>query len=341
MQFYLSHEPDFKDEEKVRLQMIVINKHPTNDVDAVARQRSEVAVLHERLRNGADFAEEAKLHGEGARAKDGGEWGWVSRDVLRKELADAAFALKPGELSEVIETDQAWFILRIMDRRPASIRPFRQVREEIRKRLVAQQRSAAIHAWMTQLLEWNFVRYFSTALPTNRISTHGPVVSVEIKHIGKSTIGDLAIGELLQKAGGQEASQAAVERNMRALYATGDFYNVRVLARDEDGGLGLTYLVQERPMLSSLEFEGNDKLSSAGLLAVVKSKPGERMDECKLFADMRAIREQYRQSGRPQPSVKYTIRLDESSGQASVTFKITEDSASSATLKKTDRPPEM
>jgi len=150
-QYYRSHEKDFRIEEGVKLSMIVLNRNSTNNQETVESQRKLARELRTRLAEGDDFATVAQTYSQGALAKRGGDWGWAERKVLRKELADVAFSLKPGELSEVIETEQAWFILRVSEYRPGTVKPIAEVRDQITKTLESQQRSAAMTGWLDQL----------------------------------------------------------------------------------------------------------------------------------------------------------------------------------------------
>ena len=63
------------------------------------------------IKKGAAFQEMASVYSEGSQKSQGGDWGWVERSVLRKDLADAAFSLKPGQVSGVIETPESVYLM--------------------------------------------------------------------------------------------------------------------------------------------------------------------------------------------------------------------------------------
>ena len=79
---------------------------------------------------------------------------------MRKDLADVAFSLKPGEKSGVIETPEACYLMLVEDRRPAHIKPLNDVREDIEKTLLAQERDRLQNQWNERLKKKTFVRYF-------------------------------------------------------------------------------------------------------------------------------------------------------------------------------------
>ena len=98
--YYLAHQDDFKVEDEIKLRMIVLNKTSDDDTNTPALAREILSQIKE----GASFQQMASVYSQGSQRKQGGDWGWVERSVLRKELADVAFALKPGQVSDVIDT---------------------------------------------------------------------------------------------------------------------------------------------------------------------------------------------------------------------------------------------
>jgi len=79
------------------------------------REEAEAALT--RLRNGEDFKELAgKLSQDEATKEKGGDLGWFPRGQMVSAFSDAAFALQPGEVSEVVETDFGYHIIRVDER---------------------------------------------------------------------------------------------------------------------------------------------------------------------------------------------------------------------------------
>ena len=111
---------------------------------------------------------------------------------------------------------------------------------------------------------------------------------------------------------------------MRNLYATGFFYNIQVAADNTPDGVVLTYMVQGKPRLTDIKFEGNTKFKASKLLKKISSKVGEPLDERKLFTDTQDIQKMYQKSGYPRTEVKYVLNIDENAGRGTATFEITE-----------------
>ncbi|MFO1514504.1 MAG: peptidylprolyl isomerase [Verrucomicrobiota bacterium] len=155
--YYIEKKSEYKVEEQIKLRMIVLNK-PTEAEAESARKLAEEILT--KLKEGAAFSEMAGIYSQGSQRSQGGDWGWVERSVLRKELAEVAFSLKPGELSNVIDTPQAMYIMLVEDHRSAHSKPLMEVQSEIEKTLVTQERERRQRQYIDKLRKKTFVRYF-------------------------------------------------------------------------------------------------------------------------------------------------------------------------------------
>jgi outer membrane protein insertion porin family len=150
------------------------------------------------------------------------------------------------------------------------------------------------------------------------------VVKVEIQHIGPVTVSDDLIRANIRVKPGDPYRAGAVDDDVRGLYATGLFYNIRVTDETTPEGVVLTYVVEGKPKLTEIRFHGNTKYTDAKLRKKLASKVGEPLDERKLFTDAQEIQKRYQKAGYPGTQVKYVPAIDENAGRASVTFEITE-----------------
>lgn len=154
--YYLEHQNDFKIEEQVRLRMIVLNKS-SPDSDSARSLATEIAG---KIKDGVAFADMARIHSQGANAREGGLWGWAERSKLRAELADVAFALEPGQVSDVIETPEACFVMLVEEKRSAHVKALSEVRDEIESAMLREERDRLQKEWIERLKKKTFVRYF-------------------------------------------------------------------------------------------------------------------------------------------------------------------------------------
>lgn len=109
--YYVTHTNDFKVEDEVKLRVIVLKN--TTDTNAPAPCKLAHEILS-RIKDGAPFAEMAGLHSEGSQRNQGGDWGWWEKTQLTKGLADIAFSLQKGKVSNVFSRssgDDYWVYL--------------------------------------------------------------------------------------------------------------------------------------------------------------------------------------------------------------------------------------
>jgi parvulin-like peptidyl-prolyl isomerase len=156
--FYLSHRDNYKLEDQVKLRMIVLKKSDDNDPDRTRKRADEILY---KLKEGATWAEMATAaYNQGSQRKEGGDLGWIEASKLRKELAEVVTKLKPGERSDIIETTDEIYLVLLEDKRPAHFKSLGEVRDQIEKDLVLEERSRLEKQWIEKLKKKTFVRYF-------------------------------------------------------------------------------------------------------------------------------------------------------------------------------------
>ena len=155
--YYLAHKDNYKLDDEVKLRMIVLNKSDETDTASARKLAGEIRA---KIKDGAAFAEMATVYSQGSQRSQGGDWGWVERSVLRKELADVAFSLKAGELSDVIEVGNAVYLMLVEDKRAAHFKSLSEVRDEVEKTLVTEERERLQKQRLDRLRKKTFVRYF-------------------------------------------------------------------------------------------------------------------------------------------------------------------------------------
>ena len=116
--------------------------------------------MRNRLLDGESFEDLAQQVSEGARAQDGGDWGWIDPDSRRPELAAALRTLKPGDISEVIPAGGDLYILKVEGRRDATVIPFEKVQETLRTELVKQEAKRLYDAWIARLQQKAFIKKY-------------------------------------------------------------------------------------------------------------------------------------------------------------------------------------
>ncbi len=153
--YYQAHREDFKVDDEVKLKMIVINKSADPDAPSPAKLAGDILV---KLKDGAPFDEMASVYSQRPSKNPDGEW--FERSQLRKELADAAAGLKPGDYSGVLEFPDGAYILRVQEIRPEHYKPISEVRAQIEKTLDVEERARLRKQWVERLKKKTFVQYY-------------------------------------------------------------------------------------------------------------------------------------------------------------------------------------
>jgi parvulin-like peptidyl-prolyl isomerase len=153
--YYLDHREDFKEEDQVKLRRITLNK--SSDPKAPDARKLAEEIL-DRLKDGATFTELAAIYSQGS--QESREGVWYNRSALRRELAEAAFALNPGQHSQVIETASECYLLMVDEANKSHYKPLSEVRVEIEKNLRLEERNRLEKQWIDRLKKKTFVQYF-------------------------------------------------------------------------------------------------------------------------------------------------------------------------------------
>src|SRR5829696_2229224 len=151
------------------------------------------------------------------------------------------------------------------------------------------------------------------------------VKTVELKQVGPQSVSEPLIRANVRVKAGDNFSRVAVDDDVRNLYNTGYFYNIRIVEEPTVDGIVLTYVLVAKPRVTDIKYVGNVKFDAGDLKKITKSKVGEPLDERKLFADAQEIKKKYQNAGLSRTLVEYKIaNLDENSGRGQIVFEITE-----------------
>ena len=124
---------------------------------ALAAAEAKANDLLKQIRAGASFEDIAKKNSDGPSAAQGGDLGGFKRGTLAKELEDRTFAMKAGEVTDVIRTKQGYVILKVTGHQMAGIPPLKDVEQKIQDALYYQKLQPALRAYLTKLREEAFI----------------------------------------------------------------------------------------------------------------------------------------------------------------------------------------
>jgi hypothetical protein len=138
--YYGSHKADFEEEAQVEASHILVNVAQNADSKTLEEGRKKAAELAaEAKKPGVDFSELAKKSSSGPSAGRGGYLGFFPASRMVKPFADAAFAMKKGEVSDPVRTQFGFHVIKVTDLRAARTIPFEEVKDKIIEQLEGQR----------------------------------------------------------------------------------------------------------------------------------------------------------------------------------------------------------
>jgi len=195
--FYDLHRAEMEQAEEVRLSEILIAPKPggkpavgadgkpvppteEETEAALAAAKAKAEDILDQVHKGAKFGDLAKKYSDGPSAKDGGDLSYFKRGTLSKELEDRVFALKAGDVTDVVRTKQGYVILEAVEHQAAGIPTLKQVEPKIQDALYMQKLQPALRAYLTTLREQAFIDYKAGYVDTGASSKQTkPVETVD------------------------------------------------------------------------------------------------------------------------------------------------------------------
>jgi peptidyl-prolyl cis-trans isomerase D len=132
----------FRMPDRVKAQHILIKTQGKSDAEKKAALAKAQDLLKQ-LKAGADFSELAKKNSDDTSAAQGGDLGWFQRGQMVGPFDQAAFALKPGELSGIVTSEYGYHIIKVNEKENARVKPFDEVKgdlaAELKKQRISEQ----------------------------------------------------------------------------------------------------------------------------------------------------------------------------------------------------------
>jgi len=168
-----------------------------------------------------------------------------------------------------------------------------------------------------------FLPFFFIFLVLGYLFSH-PIEIKEIEITGNRNVQTKKILKALDIKKGDEYSEEAASKGLQNIYELGFFENIKIEVSEVEGGVNVTYVVTEKPLIKRVEFKGNKEFSNGKLEKEVESEEEKPFDNRKMQEDADKIATLYREKGYANVRVEPYTTEDEKSGMVIVTFFITE-----------------
>ena len=157
---YMASRSDYTTPEQIHLWMISIKKGTSVGAKEADPQKAVAQEIRDKLNKGAKFEQLATLYSEDSSREAGGDWGWIDKKTLNESLADAAFKLDVNKVSPVLALGNAYYILKVSEKKAEYIKPIGDVRAELEKKVTSEQRSKLNEQWLAGLRAKAYIKIF-------------------------------------------------------------------------------------------------------------------------------------------------------------------------------------
>ena len=155
-EYYKKNPSQFSQPEEIKLRNIFIKPQEGGDPKKAADLANEIVG---RIASGGDFAALAKTYSEGPGASEGGIMGYVKKGDLLPELETAAFALKEGEISGVVQSPAGYHIFKMEEKKEAKALPLAEIKRDVEERVYREKVREKIGTWVGSLKKNAYIAF--------------------------------------------------------------------------------------------------------------------------------------------------------------------------------------
>lgn len=188
-----------------------------------------------------------------------------------------------------------------------------------------QMRQLSLHVALASVMFFFFPSHLPAQPSQEPIPTsEGAKIVKAIDVIGNKSISIATILSKIKTRVGQEYLQTVISDDLKRLYNTGYFSDVRVDRQDDEGGVKVMIYVTEKPVVESITFSKTYHIKTAALKRKIKTREGEFLDNKSLRDDVKTIEELYAQKGLTLAKVDVETTLERETNKTKLHFVVNE-----------------
>jgi len=150
-EYYDSRPELFKQPEQVQASHILVKVDPKAEASKKAESRKRIEKIQDRLEKGEDFSALAKEASQCPSGAKGGDLGYFRRGQMVKPFEVVAFSLKPGEVSDIVETKFGYHLIKVKDKKSEATTPYKDVKQRIRENLKREKVQKEVDLYVAKL----------------------------------------------------------------------------------------------------------------------------------------------------------------------------------------------
>ena len=158
--YYSENQEYFKSEETVKASHILIKTSEDADQQELDDALSRIKEIREKIVNGGDFAELAKEYSEGPSGENGGALGEFGHGQMVPPFDRAVFALEPGELSQPVQTQYGFHLIKLTEKNESRMIAFNDVKSQIIDYLTDVEVQSRVNSVITELRDEADIKVF-------------------------------------------------------------------------------------------------------------------------------------------------------------------------------------
>jgi peptidyl-prolyl cis-trans isomerase C len=158
--YYDQHPQAFKQSEKVRVSQIRIKTDPHADKSEISEARKRIEDIQNKLNNGESFEALAREFSEDPSKIRDGDLGYIGRGRMAIPIEQAAFSMKAGEISGIVETDFGFHIIKVTDKTDEKMVPYENAKKRITQRLIQEKKQKEMNKYIAKLKNQGKVEIF-------------------------------------------------------------------------------------------------------------------------------------------------------------------------------------
>ena len=155
--YYHNNQKDFWDPGKARVRHILILTEKELSADKKKEKYLQAKEILGEVKRGKDFADAAKEYSEDISASEGGDVGFVEKGKMVPEFEKAVYNLKEGEVSDIVETEYGYHIIKVEEVLAGRTLPLKDVKNKIEFILSNKKQKTAYDEWMSELRKSAFI----------------------------------------------------------------------------------------------------------------------------------------------------------------------------------------